>query len=307
MTTQLTAIKQKREKLMTALEEYKPKLVSALPSQLQRDGGNRWIRALMNCVGRNPKLTECSAASVIGSALLASEMGFDLNPVAGHCALIPYKIKGNMTCTLQPQYQGLVDLAYRTGRVKSIYAHEVRENDDFQISYGTDKFIRHVPKLKDRGEVLGYYAVAIVEGADPVFEFMTLEECRAHRDQYSKGYHQDMEYARKYNRTCTNPWVTNEAAMCKKTVVKKLMPWLPKSAETVILERAVAIDTSAEQFIPLNDLGVDLPEDLPADDDERPQDPIDVLTDEMKAQEAAESDDPADEFGYLEPRDAREG
>jgi recombination protein RecT len=300
-TTAIATIQAKRDNVIAEVDKNRKAFLAALPMQHLQNQGARWLQTLENCIRRNPKLWECKPSSVASSAFLAAELGLDLTPLAGECALIPYDLwnpatkKKEMTCTLQPMYKGLMSLATRTNRVDVIYAHEVYANDVFELSLGTDKYIKHRPALSDRGEIIGYYAVAQLTKGDPVFEYMSLEDCRKHRDQYSKGYRSDAANAAKYGKANTNPWATNEPAMCKKTVVKKLITWLPKSAEDMSLERAAAIDTAYEEGIPLHKMGVDIPVEIsgesvevePDEDGVVPDDPLDEVAAKLEEKQAA--------------------
>ncbi|MFX6023206.1 recombinase RecT, partial [Acinetobacter baumannii] len=70
-------------------------------------------------------------------------------------------------------YKGLIDLARRSGQIVSIAAHEVCENDKFELVYGIDEKLNHTPAMGARGEVVGFYAVAKLTGGGYAFEFMS--------------------------------------------------------------------------------------------------------------------------------------
>lgn len=61
----------------------------------------------------------------------ASSLGLELD-LRGQAYLIPF----GKEVTLIPGYKGLMDLAYRSGRVTNIYAEVVCENDQFTFSLG---------------------------------------------------------------------------------------------------------------------------------------------------------------------------
>ena len=85
----------------------------------------------------------------------AAQLGVEPNTPIGQAYLIPY---GNQV-QFQLGYKGLIDLAYRSGEVQSIQAHEVHENDTFEYELGLNPKLKHVPAMKDRGPVILYYAV----------------------------------------------------------------------------------------------------------------------------------------------------
>ena len=52
--------------------------------------------------------------------------------------------------------QTLIDLARRSGQIVSIAAHEVCENDKFELVYGLDEKLNHTPSMGERGTVIGF-------------------------------------------------------------------------------------------------------------------------------------------------------
>ena len=70
-------------------------------------------------------------------------------------------------------YKGLIDLARRSGQIVSIAAHEVCENDHFELVYGLDEKLNHTPAMAERGEVIGFYAVAKLKDGGHCFKFMS--------------------------------------------------------------------------------------------------------------------------------------
>lgn len=62
----------------------------------------------------------------------AAQLGVEPNTPIGQAYLIPY---GNQV-QFQLGYKGLIDLAYRSGEVQSIQAHEVHETIHSNMSLG---------------------------------------------------------------------------------------------------------------------------------------------------------------------------
>ena len=144
------------------------------------------------------------------SAQLGLEPG-----ILGQAYLIPY---GN-NVQFQIGYKGMIELLRRSGQLSDIYACEIRKNDDFQITLGLHRDIKHnINFNEDRGEVVGYYAVAVLKDGANSFEFMTKKQVEEHRKKFSKTGD-------------TSPWATDFDEMAKKTVIKKLLKYLPVSVE----------------------------------------------------------------------------
>lgn len=135
-------------------------------------------------------------------------------------------------------YKGLIDLARRSGQIVSIAAHEVCTNDKFELVYGLDEKLSHTPALDDRGDVMGFYAVAKLRDGGHAFEFMSLRQILEIRDA-SQGYRQ----AVKFGKQDSHPWSANFIEMGRKTVIRRLAKYLPLSIE---FQTAAALDGLAE-------------------------------------------------------------
>jgi recombination protein RecT len=150
--------------------------------------------------------------------------------------LIPYKDQ----CTLQLGYQGLLELVRRSGLVDSISAHLVRDKDEFDVQWGTEPGIRHRPYLDgDPGDVRLVYAVARLKGGGSHAELMTLHEIQAIRNRSQNVINAD-RWGKK------TPWDTDFGEMARKTVLRRICKYLPKSPD---LAAALALDDSASRGV----------------------------------------------------------
>ena len=179
-----------------------------LPANKKKDV-ERILRIALMEFANNPSLHGCSMNSVTMSLMSACRLGLEVGSLTGHAYFIPYGER----CALQVGYKGLVELAYRMGTVRSIRARTVYENDEFEIMGGTEDSIRHKICLGNKGRVIGYYVVVDIQGARPVFHYMSAEEIEKHRDKFSKG-------GGKF-------WEGFLEQMAYKTIFIKLFKWLP--------------------------------------------------------------------------------
>lgn len=227
-TSTAVATKKPADNFPAMLEAYKGEIARALPRHLQPD---TMARIALTCFRMNPKLAECRPSSVFASVIQASQLG--LRPgLMGECYLIPYKGE----CTLQLGYQGLLELVRRSGLVESIGAYLVHEKDTYEVHFGTDPGVEHVPNLDgDRGPVKFGYAVAHIKGGGKHVEVMTLSEINAIRDRS-----QNVINAKKYDKK--TPWDTDYEEMARKTLIRRICKYLPKSNE---LATALALDDAA--------------------------------------------------------------
>ena len=84
----------------------------------------------------------------------------------------------------------MIELLRRTGQLSDIYAYPVYSNDEFNIEYGLERKLTHKPAFNNpegRGEIVGFYSVAILKDGTRAFEYMTKAEVEAHEEKYRKG------------------------------------------------------------------------------------------------------------------------
>ena len=222
------------------LKRMHTQIEKALPSVITPE---RFTRIALTAYSRNEKLQECTAESFLGSMMQAAQLGVEPNTPLGQAYLIPYRNKGVMEVQFQLGYRGMIDLAYRSGEVQNIQAHEVYENDTFEYELGLEPKLRHVPALKDRGNVILYYAVFKMTKGGVGFEVMSKEDVEAFAKKKSKTYG-------------TGPWQSDFDAMAKKTLVKRLLKFAPLKSDFV---RAVTADETIKSGISEN--MADLPDE----------------------------------------------
>lgn len=209
---------------------------SCLPKHMTPE---RMCRIAVQTISKSKQLQRCSPQSLVAAIVEASSLGLEID-VRGQAYLVPY----GTTVTLIPGYKGLMDLAYRSGRVANIYAETVCENDEFTFRLGLSPTLEHTPNLEDRGDLRAVYAVARLKEADPVFVVLGKSE---------------VEKVRKSSKASGDgPWKTWEEEMWKKTAIRRLCKYLPLSPE---MQRAVAIDEAADAGSPqhLAEAVIDLP------------------------------------------------
>jgi len=110
----------------------------------------------------------------------------------GRRICIPY---GNQVQFI-PGYRGLIDLARRSGEVSNIIAKEVRSKDEFEIIWHqSPPFIHKQATSGDRGEVIGFWALANFTNGGFHWDYMTLAEVHAIRDN-SQGYQAAVKWSK---------------------------------------------------------------------------------------------------------------
>jgi len=248
--------------------KYKGQIAAALPKHITPE---RMIRVGMTAVSRSALLKECTINSIAGALVQASIMGLEPDGLSGQCYLIPFwnskleiKLpsgavrKGGYECQLQVGYKGLVKLALNTGEYAMIDAQPVHEKDHFKAKKGFEVLLEHEwPRTGDRGPVQGYWAGYLLKDGGRNFEYWTVEQVHAHRDQYSQSafqtrYNKDKR-AKEFvldgagNKILTGPWKDSPDWMCRKTPLKSVLKLAPASYEMAIAQHLDEMSESGKR------------------------------------------------------------
>lgn len=225
-----------KDQIAYLLKSRQAEIQKMLPKHLNAE---RLLKVAQIAATTTPALAKCDVPSLIGAIGQCAQMGLEPNTVLGHAYLVPFNIKrkdtnGNERWVNSVQviigYKGLIDLARRSGQIVSIAAHEVCMADHFDMVYGLDEKLEHKPALGERGDIIGFYAVAKLKDGGHCFEFMSLHQVREiMAATQSKG---------KYG-----PWKDHFTEMGRKTVIRRLAKYLPLSIE---FQTAAALDSMAE-------------------------------------------------------------
>lgn len=261
------------------IQTYGAEFETALPSYVDPD---RFLRLALNELRWSPELRDCDPFSVIGALMTCAQLGLEPSGPLNHVFLIPRwhtqrDAHGNEQRTRRVQlivgYQGYIELALRTGAVRKLVADVVREQDDFDLwlEDGTQRIRHRPPPLgRDRGPLIGAYAVAAMVDGDVIARAVDMTEI--HRARSSSE-------AAMRNK---GPWVTDFDAMAMKTAVRRLWKWLPKTPaaaagyvldESTVTEPDLELDARAQPLLDVVEaetVDATEPEEPTGDDPERP-------------------------------------
>ncbi len=215
-TNQIAMQKDQLTTLKQMLEMSHDRLAEVAPKHLKVE---RLTRLLLAACSRNPKILDCSPASVLQFAMKCSETG--LEPIgAGGAWAIPFENRKHkpptMELTFIPDYRGLVHCARHADVIVDAWAEVVREKDDFEYELGTDPKLHHKPARGDRGEIESAYCVVVLPSGLKRFTVMDRAEIEAIRNRGPAW-----KAWLSYKKLC--PWNTDEGEMFKKTVVRRAM------------------------------------------------------------------------------------
>lgn len=234
MSNELQTIKQG---LMSqgAIALFKDNLPNATGKQAE-EMAIRFAKMTYTAICQNSTLQACSVPSIVRAASISASLDLDID-TRGLAYLVPYKNKGVMEAQFQIGYMGLIELAYRSGKVKAISAHCIYEGekDKVKITRTDGRYSVEHPfsYTAPTGKVIAVYATAEVEGLGPQTIVLRADE---------------IEHFRKLSKAPDSPaWKSHYEAMAKKTAIRQLAKFLPKS----IMEdfsRGAAID-ERESFV----------------------------------------------------------
>lgn len=221
---QNNSVKKAGVDMQAMLSKMGEQIKIALPNDISSE---RFRRVVLTAFNSNKKLQECKPMSFISAMMQSAQLGLEPNTPLGEAYLIPYGNEVNF----QIGYQGLLNLAYRSGEYQTIVAREVCENDEFSLDYGLEE-IKHIPNLRgERGEVYGYYAKYITKDGQKAIYYISKEEALKYAKRYSKSFNR-------------GPWQSDFDAMAKKTAIKQLLKYAPKTISSEKLTQAVAVDNT---------------------------------------------------------------
>lgn len=190
-------------------------------------------RAILQALARAPRLWDRRCwPSVWRSVCDCLQQG--LLPNGVDAAIVPFVEKGQEypTATLLVMYQGLVKLAANENVIVTAAQH-VFANEGFRHRPGQQPPFDHQPlPPSQRGEYVGTYATAAINGL-LIGEWMFGEEIAGIRDR-SRAKDE-------------GPWQTDAGEMAKKTVIRRLLKKLPKSAR---FSAVLATDDETEYGLP---------------------------------------------------------
>lgn len=220
----------KRGTLASFVAAQAPEIAKALPGGLV--DAERYVRIVQTELRKNPALMKCTPESFLGAVLTAAQLGLEFGPMQ-QAYMVPFKNE----ITLIIGYKGWIKLINNSAEIQDVSPRTVYSGDRFDLEYGLDERLVHIP-AKDlngqplppdqRGVVVGYYCVIRKTNGGRSFAYMTKDEVLKHREKYAK----------KKDGKFTGPWADPDQfeAMAFKTVFLKTKTWVPTSVEALATE-----------------------------------------------------------------------
>lgn len=159
--------------LMKRFEQELPKYETTITELLGKKYGitaKDFMFKALTAVKKTPDLLKCTTESLFGSILYFAEIGLPFDTHEGFGYILTETEKNTTEAVPLIGYKGLIEIAYRNPKIKSIRIQSVYTKDEFDYEYGTTEFIKHKPcRTGDRGELDCVYSIAQVEGINPLF------------------------------------------------------------------------------------------------------------------------------------------
>lgn len=224
---ELEQLNKNKKEILDLLEAQKEQIRRAFPRDVNVD---RVIRIITTALSREPILAKCTPVSILGCAIQSAQLGLEPDSVLGQCYFIPFynSQKKVYEAQLIVGYRGYIDLAYRSGMIKSVFAMDVKKDDEFSYEYGNNQFLKHIPKYRNStsitwDDIIGSYAyVYTIQGG---FVFKVLDKL-------------ELEIARSYSKTSSekSAWNLRPNIMAMKTSLRQLNKFMPLSPQLRIVD-----------------------------------------------------------------------
>lgn len=220
-----------QKKMSGMLEKMLPEIKKAVGQTMTPE---RFSRIALSLFNGNSAFWEASPTSFLSALMQSAQCGLEPNTVLGEAYVIPYKNNktGITEVNFQVGYKGILKMALNTGEYEAVYAHEVREGDEFSYSYGLNKDLVHKPADIPSTKITHYYAVYKLKNGG--FDFVVWSHERI--DQHARDFSKNYTYKGEVNKNSV--WYKNFDSMAKKTVILDVLKYAPKS-----VEMAKAIDS----------------------------------------------------------------
>jgi len=150
-------------------------------------------------------LMSCKPESIAKSLIFAAKLGLSPDPDEKKFYLLPFK--GEATPCVG--YLGYLELIYREFPDTSVCSQVVHEGETFYIDLGSERKVKHEAGFFTHKPAIGAYAIIVLPNGNKEIERMSTESIE------------------KIRGTKKGPWVTDWQAMARKTVLKRMVKYLP--------------------------------------------------------------------------------
>jgi len=197
---------------------------------------------------KNSYLQKATQESILTAIINIAAIGLTLNPVSKLAYLIPRydKYIGGIKACLEPSYIGLTKLLTDAGNVLNIQTNLVWDGDDIDIDLSLENPIKfhkpHVLTGNKKGNIKFVYCIANLVSGKKQFEYMARNEIEDIRNK-SESW---MSFSNGKTKSCI--WNSDESEMFRKTIIKRISKYAPKSESKSQLHLDNAINILDEDY-----------------------------------------------------------
>lgn len=242
------------------------------------------IKSALLAVNTDANLAACSPTSVIACIMGAARMGLEVSSQfagRGYVYLIPRKDKhGVYHSTLQIGYRGLIEMASRSSRFRSVRAEVIRRGDSFIYTPAQDNPITHTVDWQasnKQDNIIGVWAMATLASGEKVAVVLNAEDLKT----ISTSSYVNGDYFKKHY----TEW-------CRARAIKRLCKLLPLDGDS---QPTYSTPDDADDTLAVTD--TDVVETQPAQSRAVPAAPEHDIDDEPDAPKTTEQE--AKEFAQL--------
>jgi recombination protein RecT len=194
-------------------------------------GAERFLRIAINDLSQNEKLARCNPLSIIGSLMIAAQLGLEPNTPLGECYLIPY----DGFAQFNMGYQGRIKLLMQSEEVLLIDCTKVYSNDTITIDRNATPPIHHiVGGIFEPRTVVGYYAEIRLKNGYTKIATMSVDEMKT-------------IIAGNLKRFKSTAWKTDFDAMAMKYLIGQVIDYMPFATK-----RYAKLDNTIKFYDPNN-------------------------------------------------------
>lgn len=191
---------------------------------------SQFMTSITSVVTNNALLQKADVNSIIMGSAVAASMDLPLNANLGYAALVPFNSKDGCFAQLQIMSKGWTELFMRSGQCQAIICETVYDGQLVKKNKFTGEYVFD-EDAKKSDTIIGFMAYFRLTNGFEKYEYMTIEEIKAHAQKFSQTY-----------RRGAGIWKDHFEEMAKKTVLKRLITkWAPKSIE---MQRMAMFDQS---------------------------------------------------------------
>lgn len=173
----------KYRQIKELLDKEKEKFKVALSGYMDVE---RFMQTLESVITQNSDLIQCDPRSVVDAGLEAAK----LHLLPGSITGLAHLVKQKKQCSMIIGYKGYRKLIYRNPKYQKFTMRTVYMGDTFEYEFGTQEYIKHVPKegAEHNWDTLSHAYAWVKSDKEVFFDVMAKPEIMQAREYSLSGY-----------------------------------------------------------------------------------------------------------------------